>query len=100
MATTSVRQRTEFGNILEEYRHRAGFSQEEFAERMREAGYPTFSQRLASYLLYNKAARVYSNFFKVAPEVLRLDRFEKDRLLEAWLSLEGKTEENGEEEEE
>jgi transcriptional regulator with XRE-family HTH domain len=81
------RVRTKFGELLERYRLRAGLSQQAFANAMSERGYPSFSQRLYSHILYNPRVRIYPQFFALASEILGLSFSEQQELLQTWLSL-------------
>lgn len=85
--TIKLKEITGFGELLEKYRDRARLSQEEFARRMREKGYPNFGQRMYSHLIYNEAARIYPSFFDVASEILGLSIAEQQSLFSAWLAL-------------
>ena len=78
---------TIFGEVLEEYRTRKGLSQKAFATAMIEHGYPKYSQRLHSHVLYNPKVRIYPEFFQVAGDVLDLSIAECQRLIHAWLEL-------------
>ena len=81
------RVRTKFGELLERYRARAGLSQQAFADAMSERGYPSFSQRLYSHILYNPRVRIYPQFFAMASKILSLSFSEQQELLQTWLSL-------------
>jgi transcriptional regulator with XRE-family HTH domain len=81
------RVRTKFGELLERYRARAGLSQQTFADEMSERGYPSFSQRLYSHILYNPRVRIYPEFFALVSEILSLSFSEQYELLQTWLSL-------------
>jgi transcriptional regulator with XRE-family HTH domain len=81
------RVRTKFGELLERYRSRAGLSQQAFADEMSERGYPSFSQRLYSHILYNPRVRIYPQFFAMASKILSLSFSEQQELLQTWLSL-------------